>query len=563
MPITAILTPGTLTVRLQPHSTDQALQVPTLDTTGTKLYFLSDSGAAIFGGPTTAVSRTAISAMTQGLISSLQPQYPNSSYTLNVFAPAISCKSWDSATTKSFKSSLCDSFRGTWCSADTSLYLQKPGLRYMSWVHQPGAAGYNETNPPLGPLLNASEAYPFDWTAGDLLLYIAQRDYSYPENAPDVLLTCSLLNASYTADFSFQNNRQTVAVKKREFTAFSSFQAYSYTESGDPLIWSYGAMWTAFTTTFLGYMTYPVSVREGLPPTIMQTQIQNTPLNPLPDPTYSLINIRSSTTYAEMIEELFTNVTLSYFSNPALTTNSSSSPTVPVTYATYQNHYAYEPQSLWIAYGTGIGLSLLCALVGARAIIVSGATFTNSWSTIFRTTRAPELRNILDDTPEAMDGAQPTPHRVRQAVVVYLKYCGFQLASHAKSIAAGQVDFDEEQTGTEQEMTTAEESATHHSEHDSSQIASATTDAHSGIGRLDAGPTNSEAITPTMEEAHPATERVDAPSTTRDTAEPPSSLPKHRRELIMGQIMIARSSKLRMQSQTQLAGATIGSKDVI
>ena len=265
-------------------------------------------------------------------------------------------------------------------------------------------------------------------------------------------------------------------------------------------------------------MTYPVSVRQGLPCTIIQTQIQNTVLSPLPN-TGDLLSItRSLTKYAELIEELSTNVTLSYFSNAALTTNSSTSPTASVRYDTYSNHYPYEPKSLWITYGIGIGLALLCALIGVRAIVISGATFKNSWSTIFRTTRATELNNLLE-TPGDKDDASPTPWRIQQAIVVYSKKFGFQLGSRGKATTVVQGNIDEEQPSAEQEAITIYESAQHRSEHDSPQSTPATADAALGIERAGAAPANGE-ITPATEETHPTTERADAPATNMGASQP-------------------------------------------
>ena len=119
-------------------------------------------------------------------------------------------------------------------------------------------------------------------------------------------------------------------------------------------------------------------------------------------------------------------MTISYFANVNLVTNSTASPLANVTYTTNRNIYSYEPGQLWKAYGIGIGVAVLCALIGFRAMLVDGAPFKNSWSTIFLATRDPQLTSLFNGSDDHMAGAEPVPALIKRATMVYTR-SGFHL----------------------------------------------------------------------------------------------------------------------------------------
>ena len=77
----------------------------------------------------------------------------------------------------------------------------------------------------------------------------------------------------------------------------------------------------------------------------------------------------------------------------------------PVTRFSTQNAFSYEPRNLFIAYGIGLLFSLIVVMFGLLCIKSASASYTNSFSTILRTTRNPELDAIVPSAESS--GAEP------------------------------------------------------------------------------------------------------------------------------------------------------------
>ncbi|KAK5740520.1 hypothetical protein LTR17_004557 [Elasticomyces elasticus] len=93
--------------------------------------------------------------------------------------------------------------------------------------------------------------------------------------------------------------------------------------------------------------------------------------------------------------ELFENLTISVISEPYFLPNYSSSfapdQSPSVTVEMYRNVYAYDPVTLWIAYGLSILFTALAVLAGTIALIQNGASYSNYFSTVLRVSRTTEL----------------------------------------------------------------------------------------------------------------------------------------------------------------------------
>ena len=373
----------------------------------------------------------------------MQPRHANSSYMLQFYGPVMGCKPWNDTALKTFQRQSCEYFRANYCPGEYN--SSKEALRYLSWINEGGTSledytfiAFNETNPPFTPVVNASIPYPTNSLYSYLLyIYVGQQSFttlpygqltsSDPDvtiNGPDVLVMCAMNNASYTLELSFHDFQQSTIIKEVELVDFWDFPEVTdgtgNVDGGVPLQYSYTSVLHAFSSIFMGYMSYIPGVTEGLPDTIMQTQIQNTALDPLTK------TWMTPEDFATEVSDLFLNVTMSLFANVNLITNSSASPLANVTYTTNRNIYSYEPGELWKAYGIGIGVAVLCVFIGFRAMFVSGAAFKNSWSTIFRTTRDPELASLFSGRDDHMAGAEPVPSSINRATMVYTR-SGFQL----------------------------------------------------------------------------------------------------------------------------------------
>ena len=77
----------------------------------------------------------------------------------------------------------------------------------------------------------------------------------------------------------------------------------------------------------------------------------------------------------------------------------------PVTRFSTQNSFSYEPRNLFIAYGIGLLFSLIVVMFGLLCIKSASASYTNSFSTILRTTRNPELDAVVPSAESS--GAEP------------------------------------------------------------------------------------------------------------------------------------------------------------
>ncbi|KAM0229609.1 hypothetical protein ACHAPO_009873 [Fusarium lateritium] len=107
----------------------------------------------------------------------------------------------------------------------------------------------------------------------------------------------------------------------------------------------------------------------------------------------------------DTLEELFTNVTISIFSDSQFLQNNTAASYVPITRFSAQNAFSYEPRNLFIAYGIGILFSMIIVIYGLLCIKSASASYANSFSTILRTTRNPDLDAVVPTAETS--GAEP------------------------------------------------------------------------------------------------------------------------------------------------------------
>ncbi|KAL8985284.1 MAG: hypothetical protein Q9205_000982 [Flavoplaca limonia] len=119
------------------------------------------------------------------------------------------------------------------------------------------------------------------------------------------------------------------------------------------------------------------------------------------------------------LEELFQNLTISLLAEPYFKPNNSSifapEELANVTLRTYQNIYIYDRTTLWIAYGLSLLFSTLAAIVGLIAVNLSGASYSNQFSTIMRVAKTGELNVDLGDQRYDGFGRDPLPKHLKHA----------------------------------------------------------------------------------------------------------------------------------------------------
>jgi hypothetical protein len=97
--------------------------------------------------------------------------------------------------------------------------------------------------------------------------------------------------------------------------------------------------------------------------------------------------LHENRTFAEIVEELSRNQTLSLFSSEKLWLPMEQTNLTTVTHTTYPNVYEYRPYNLWLAYGIAVASSFIAVLLGLYALWLNGVSHDNSFSSIMASTR--------------------------------------------------------------------------------------------------------------------------------------------------------------------------------
>ncbi|KAK5708462.1 hypothetical protein LTR97_001003 [Elasticomyces elasticus] len=115
---------------------------------------------------------------------------------------------------------------------------------------------------------------------------------------------------------------------------------------------------------------------------------------------------------AEVVEDLFQNMTLSLSSrNDFLHTSDSSLTTVNTT--TLRNVYTYNWQRLWLAYGLALAATMIVVAVGCGSLVTAGTSFSNKFSTALRVTRGDRIDVVVKDNDRL--GSDPLPEYMSEA----------------------------------------------------------------------------------------------------------------------------------------------------
>jgi hypothetical protein len=111
---------------------------------------------------------------------------------------------------------------------------------------------------------------------------------------------------------------------------------------------------------------------------------------------------------ALVLEELFQNMTLSMFSSPFFVEQLDVY--TDVSRNITQNTYAYDSRNLFISYGLAVGFALVAGVAGCISIYYNGASYSNRFSTVLRTTRGQELDDLVVHNDRT--GVDPLPKQL-------------------------------------------------------------------------------------------------------------------------------------------------------
>jgi hypothetical protein len=169
-----------------------------------------------------------------------------------------------------------------------------------------------------------------------------------------------------------------------------------------------------FTTEllpFLGYRYKYTKSDKTEPPDVKQWTLVET----LDDWSVSYPNEAfSSSTFnrslALVLEELFQNMTLSLFSIEAFVEQSAEA--IQIERHITQNTYAYDSRNLLVSYGLVVGFALIAGVAGCASILSNGASYSNRFSTVLRTTRGQELEELIVHNDRT--GVDPLPKHLEK-----------------------------------------------------------------------------------------------------------------------------------------------------
>lgn len=290
------------------------------------------------------------------------------------------------------------------------------------------------------------------------------------------ILRCTLHNASYQANLTYTNGAQTIQITDKtvlngisylhgvtniEGTGLSSNTTFMHNPrvmeslSYQSIMDAFGKLLFGSIRTNMTHYNYQEGGLEGnvvnsmtqatniLSTTLMETEemsifpsIAGSESNPFAEywEGRSISPPRYSSRLSNALEELFQNITFSLMSSKlfqyvllvcmlrfrsALTMYNRPNYTVEavpntnVTINSYRNIYVYTRSILWAAYGTALGVTVLCVIAGILLYLSADGSYTSKFSTIFRVTQGAMVS--IDLGMKDYSGFDPLPDHIANA----------------------------------------------------------------------------------------------------------------------------------------------------
>ncbi|KAI3585676.1 hypothetical protein IWW34DRAFT_798880 [Fusarium oxysporum f. sp. albedinis] len=419
LPLIAVITPATLTVQVSDHPNVTVVDapIPLLDYDN-MLNFAQFTGVGGVGyyAPSSYVSRVLLSVASLGSILTIPAPFPNSSYSVDFYGPSISCGTPRNA---SFAKLLAEAVKNETCCGDSAGYVGfVPSSNTMNSTEEGyalaglrGAMNYSliSTVSSIDQTANAT-------SSAKLYVVVPDKPASSSYIMANKSIECSLYNSSYAVNFTFDNGRQNITYKSKRLKGVTSIDAGLNQDTGSSQFnaaVAYIALMDSLGKLLLGSLG--ISHYGVMRPT--QTQIMSSVLmdakemqvlggvNAATDRSEAPESVIGNISMADALEQLFTNATISLFSNSKLLQNDTTASHGNITYLTTQIAFSYEPRNLFIAYGMGVLASAIIGIVGLLCIKSASASYATTFSTILRTTRNPDIDTIVPAAETS--GAEP------------------------------------------------------------------------------------------------------------------------------------------------------------
>ncbi|KPI37348.1 uncharacterized protein AB675_10331 [Cyphellophora attinorum] len=385
LPLTAVVSPGSLSLESRYTSNTTLLRVPQLSYSHTNYGNVSmnddDDYLEIALHP--ILLRHAYGTAAAGRPQLPLPQYPNETYSLTFVGPALKCAPASTIQTGFY----------SWASwvAGTQMSTSQPESGFTS-----------------GPLMldttSEDAAGIFVVTAKNSSVEL-QTHSSVNDNvslaAPNVT-ECRLYNATYVVDFLYESSRQTSNCSIIEWINPVATRLNECPGECANDIITYAAVMSAFGKLLVGNS----KVNSDLN---LVTWMTN----------YLITNIdwdRAETTQRGL-EQLFQNLTVSLMSEADLLKDASQTEPIKAQVVSYPIVYSYDRRDLLLPYGLGLVSAVACCLVGLHAFHVNGlASFQNQFSTYLRAIREDVWQGVFEDNDHD-GGADPLPKKLASAKV--------------------------------------------------------------------------------------------------------------------------------------------------
>jgi hypothetical protein len=457
IPLAAIVPPATLSVQ-SAHVisyTQQHLPAPNfLGNSMARTYLQQSDGGGgpnsppegakiwnVYHGPTNYLTRVAMGTALEGQLPVFPAPAVNASFERKFSAPSVRCAAADRSVLMGFTGAMgCDPtyqcgnlsvLSGSGPSNGTARWV---AFSYLSWTPNqnlliPFGNGSISENASL-PISDGNPAsFLGSQNSMPATLFVASK--ANVKTGEWSVLNCSLYNASYTANFTFQENFQSatlLSVNETEAipavfagSSRSGFPTHTPEPTSEVEQFNYQALMEVLGRILVGTISSGSSVigddrsagTMGVADgdivsdhtQIMQTELAFT------EELYPIYNGSCNTQFtgyctdsgtisgstegnvtsrwfgrplSNAIEELFQNMTLSLFSKSVFLNESNFATNITIT--EFRNVYHYDHERLWLSYGLAIGSALLAVLMGLGAILRNKASYSEKFTTVMRTT---------------------------------------------------------------------------------------------------------------------------------------------------------------------------------
>lgn len=321
LPIMAIITPGTLTVRTssQANETNIHRPIPVLDYNNQ--IFIPSPNEKTNISISFHLARVLLTVASLGTILNIPAPFPNSTYSVKYFGPMISCSRPKSASLVESIGDIVDA------------HTREDGLSviYAGFAPTLSTEVKTESGRVLGGLRETLDdslimtAPLLDWTANSSAAAInesrAKLYLVVPGNLGRVAnkpIECQLYNSSYHTDFNFTNGQQAIQWKQERLNGVSAFHPFSCRHRNshecDAAV-AYLSIMGAFGDFLVGKVMQP----PGGASQPSRTLITRSVLMDTKEMQVPFTNLVKSTigdiTMSDALEQLFVNFTISLFSD--------------------------------------------------------------------------------------------------------------------------------------------------------------------------------------------------------------------------------------------------------